>query len=397
MKVRAARLQDVCEVNPRMPRGLEDDRIVSFLPMAAVSEDGNISYEERREVREVRKGYTYFQRGDVLLAKITPCFENGKATRTTSLANSIGFGSSEFHVLRAGEDIDSSYLFHLIWNSRFRETGAKNMTGSAGQKRVPVDFLGRLEIPLPPLAEQRRIAAILDKADALRRKRKRAIELVDTVTQSIFFELFGRTNEEVSRWGSPIALADLADIGSGITKGRKLNGHRTREIPYLAVVNVQDRKLDLSTVKTIEATEEEISRYRLQDGDLLLTEGGDPDKLGRGVLWAGELSEAIHQNHIFRVRVRANSILPLFLNWLVSSPYGKQYFLSVAKQTTGIASINKTQLSQFPTVVPPIEAQQRFVRLAVAVAAETQQLVSSVSNIESLFSSLQHRAFSGQL
>ncbi len=155
-----------------MPKGLSDEGVASFLPMAAVSEDGLIAFEEERPVREVRKGYTYFERGDVLVAKITPCFENGKATRTSALRKPFGFGSTEFHVLRAGNEIDPSYLFHMIWNSKFRTVGMNNMTGSAGQKRVPADFLKRLEIPLPPLPEQRRIAAILDKADALRRKRR---------------------------------------------------------------------------------------------------------------------------------------------------------------------------------------------------------------------------------
>lgn len=144
---------------------LSDDDVASFLPMAAVSEDGHINFEEERTIRDVKKGYTFFERGDVLLAKITPCFENGKAARTTSLRNSFGFGSTEFHVIRASDEIDTSYLFHMLWNSRLRTIGANNMTGSAGQKRVPVDFLKRLEIPLPTIDEQRRIAAILDKAD----------------------------------------------------------------------------------------------------------------------------------------------------------------------------------------------------------------------------------------
>lgn len=397
MTVHIARLDAVCEINPRMPKGLADDAAVSFLPMAAVSEDGRIDFEEQREAGEVKKGYTYFERGDVLVAKITPCFENGKATRTEALANPAGFGSTEFHVLRAGREIDSSYLFHLIWNSKFREVGANNMTGSAGQKRVPADFLKRLEIPLPPLDEQRRIAAILDKADDLRRKRKRALELLDGLTLSIFFDLFGHSGEDISRWGKPIPLSDLAEIGSGITKGRKLNGQAVRQVPYLAVANVQDRRLDLTNVKTIEATEGEIARYRLQENDLLLTEGGDPDKLGRGTLWGGELIEAIHQNHIFRVRVESEFVLPLFLNWLVGSPYGKRYFLGVAKQTTGIASINKTQLSEFPTILPPIDLQHRFVRLAEEVAIQARRLISSETNTETLFSSLQSRAFSGQL
>ena len=300
------------------------------------------------------------------------------------IKNTIRFWSTD-------QRLDNRYLY---WVTNREDFFPKR---GAAQPFITIGDARSAKIRMPPLDEQRRIAAILDKADALRRKRKRAIELIDRITQSIFFELFGHTSEEVLQWGNPVALADLADIGSGITKGRKLNGHKTREVPYMAVVNVQDRRLDLSSVKTIEASEEEISRYRLADGDLLLTEGGDPDKLGRGTLWAGELPEAIHQNHIFRVRVRSDSLLPLFLNWLVSSPYGKRYFLNVAKQTTGIASINKTQLSQFPTIVPPIEVQQRFVDVANAVAAETKHLHSSSNNIDFLFSSLQHRAFSGQL
>jgi type I restriction enzyme S subunit len=397
VSARFARLDDVCDINPRTPKTLRDEDVASFLPMAGVSEEGCIDFEEQREVRAVRKGYTYFERGDVLVAKITPCFENGKATRTTSLKHPIGFGSTEFHVLRAGPEIDCSYLFHLIWNSKLREVGARNMTGSAGQKRVPADFLRRLEIPLPPLDEQRRIAAILDKADALLRKRKRALDVLDSLTQSIFFNLFGPTDGNISNWGPCVPLSDLAEIGSGITKGRKLKGQATRQVPYLAVLNVQDRRLELASVKTIDATEDEIARYRLQKDDLLLTEGGDPDKLGRGTLWAGELSEAIHQNHIFRVRVEAESILPLFLNWLVGSPYGKRYFLSVAKQTTGIASINKTQLSQFPTVVPPIQLQRKFVNLIEKATIESSRLLTSSAKTASLFSSLQQRALAGKL
>jgi type I restriction enzyme, S subunit len=126
--------------------------------------------------------------------------------------------------------------------------------------------------------------------------------------------------------------------------GRKLNGKPTRQIPYLAVVNVQDRSLNMSILKQIDATEEEIDRYRLQRYDLLLKESGDPDKLGRGTIWNDELPECIHQNYIFRIRFTTNSIQPLFLSWLVGSQSGKGYFLRSAKQTTGIASINMTQL-----------------------------------------------------
>src|SRR5262249_52376355 len=141
-------------------------------------------------------------------------------------SNPIGFGSTEFHVLRAGKEIDRSYLFHMIWNSKFREAGAKNMTGSAGQKRVPADFLKRLEIPLPTLDKQRRIAAILDKADALRRKRKRAIGLLDSLTQSIFIEMFGDpvSNPKSFPWKT---LGEIGRLDRGVSK------HRPRNDPIL--------------------------------------------------------------------------------------------------------------------------------------------------------------------
>ena len=105
-------------------------------------------------------------------------------------------------------------------------------------------------------------------------------------------------------WEEGATFGEVADIVSGLTKGRRLSDAATREVPYLAVVNVQDRRLVLDPLKRICATEREIDRYRLVRNDLLLTEGGDPDKLGRGTVWRGELDECIHQNHIFRVRLQ---------------------------------------------------------------------------------------------
>jgi type I restriction enzyme S subunit len=209
--------------------------------------------------------------------------------------------------------------------------------------------------------------------------------------------MFGDLVSNSKGWGETHALGDLADIASGITKGRKLNGEVTREVSYLAVSNVQDKFLDLSIVKTIQASENEIQRYRLKKNDLLLTEGGDPDKLGRGTLWADELSESIHQNHIFRVRVNSPTVKPTYLVWLLGSPYGKAYFLRSAKQTTGIASINKRQLSDFPVVLPPIALQVEFEKRAYSVKRVSQ--TNSLNRIatDRLFSSLQQCAFSGQL
>jgi type I restriction enzyme S subunit len=165
----------------------------------------------------------------------------------------------------------------------------------------------------------------------------------------------------------------------------------------LTVVNVQDRSLDLSVVKEVEATKDEILRFRLMPKDLLLTEGGDPDKLGRGTLWNGELPECIHQNHVFRVRLTSEDLDPLFLSWLVGSQRGKRYFLRSAKQTTGIASINMTQLRKFPLLLPPIHLQREFARRVTAVEKLKATYRASLAELGALFAALQHRAFRGEL
>lgn len=263
--------------------------------------------------------------------------------------------------------------------------------------QVSKNDIASVEIPLPPLEEQKRIAAILDQADALRRLRARALDRLNALGQAIFHEMFGDLATNSRDWNEGPFLRDVADIASGVTKGRKIGNALTRAIPYMAVSNVQDQHLVMDVVKTIDATEEEILRYRLQKGDLLLTEGGDPDKLGRGSLWNEELPECIHQNHVFRVRIKSDCIRPLFLKWQVSSPRGKQYFLRSAKQTTGIASINKSQLGSLPLLMPPVDLQLVFERRLNALALATKSADDAVTKGDSLFSSLQHRAFRGEL
>jgi type I restriction enzyme S subunit len=183
-------------------------------------------------------------------------------------------------------------------------------------------------------------------------------------------------------------LGDVTQIASGLTLGRNLNGRNCRLVPYLRVANVKDGYLDLSEVKKTPATQEEIRVCRLEPGDVLLTEGGDLDKLGRGTFWRGELSECLHQNHIFRVRSDSARFDPAFLAYQFGSPYGKSYFLRHAKQTTGIASINKTVLSNFPLIVPPIAEQRRIARRLTseldAVASARTAVLTQLDELELL-------------
>ena len=299
-------------------------------------------------------------------------------------------------IIRTKPDIDINYLRHWLESSEASEQIQRSSV-TATIANLSLGQIKNLKIPLPPLAEQKRIAAILDQADALRRLRRQSIDRLNTLTQSIFYEMFGDPIANPKGWPETYKLGEVSEIVSGITKGRKLNGQATREVPYLAVVNVQDKHLELEPLKTIDATEDEIKRYRLNKGDLLLTEGGDPDKLGRGTLWDNEVDECIHQNHVFRVRLQSNVIEPVYLNWIIGSSRGKSYFLRSAKQTTGIATINKTQLKAFPLLVPPSRLQKRFRDRVNRLAGLTCQFEVALRKMDVLFSSLQQRAFRGEL
>jgi type I restriction enzyme S subunit len=181
---REVHLRSVATINPPKPKHLFDDMPVSFVAMADVSEDAQITSASERPYREVSTGYTPFQDNDVIVAKITPCFENGKGALVKGLKSGVGFGSTEFHVIRANATkILPEFLYYHTVAHSFRGRGEANMAGSAGQKRVRTDFLKVYKIPLPPIAEQSRIAAVLQtcdreielltqKRDALQRQKK---------------------------------------------------------------------------------------------------------------------------------------------------------------------------------------------------------------------------------
>lgn len=211
-------LGDVCEVNPK-PRSLPGiDEEVAFLGMASVHVNGTTDAGELRRFGEVSKGYTQFERGDVLVAKITPCFENGKIAQADP-RTPVAAGSTEFHVVRPREDVDARYVLHYLRQPWVRLAGERRMTGSGGQRRVPASFVATLPLPLPPLDEQRRIAAILDKADELRAKRRSALDKLESLTQSIFLDMFGDPVGNSRAWPRS-ALGEVAATASGGTPDR---------------------------------------------------------------------------------------------------------------------------------------------------------------------------------
>jgi len=212
---------------------------------------------------------------------------------------------------------------------------------------------------------------------------------------STFFDMFGDPVNSPKRF-DVFPLGSLADVAAGVAKGKRYEGQTTVSIPYMRVANVQDGHLSLAEVKSIEVSKDEAVRYRLQIGDVLLPEGGDPDKLGRGAVWNGEIDPCIHQNHIFRVRTK-EGLDPNFLSAQLGSARGKRYFLRAAKQTTGIASINLGQLRDFPVVVPPFSLQAAYVRAHELIFSLRKRLRDAAGTTDDLSGSLVRHAFCSEV
>lgn len=293
------------------------------------------------------------------------------------------------------EKSDRDYIWYFL---RFIEAELIEKGQGSTFESINADDLTSLEIPICSLTEQRCIAARLKTQLAEVEKARKAVNIqlheTKTLLKAYLQEAF--EGEEAKKW-PVVPLGETGEIVSGITLGRKETNKELREVPYLRVANVKDGYLDLTEIKTVAATESEISKWRLQSGDILLTEGGDPDKLGRGTFWSDELEECIHQNHIFRVRFPSDKYLHDFLAAQFGSSYGKAYFLAHAKKTTGIASINQKVLKNFPLLSPTIEKQRELMNRLSEKVQQSQNVVSAIrimaKEIDILPSCLLSKAF----
>jgi len=319
--------------------------------------------------RELR--CTFLKPGDILISRMAEPI--GRACRLPDLGYSC-ITAVDVSIWRPRtEHLDPDYaVFYL--NSE--EWLARVLARASGATRARISRvnLGTLTIPLPPLAEQRRIAAMLteqmaqlDRARAAAEVQLAAIRALPAAHLRAIFE-----SDEAKGWPTR-TLSQITDITAGVTIGRKLPPG-TRRVPYMRVANVKDGRLALDDVSLTPATEPEIERARLRYGDLLLTEGGDMDKLGRGDFWRDQLPECIHQNHIFRVRFDLSEFDPRFASAQVGSSYGKRYFAAHAKQTTGIASINRQVLGGFPFLAPPKVVQTKVAESLRSIDVERQGL-----------------------
>jgi type I restriction enzyme S subunit len=254
----------------------------------------------------------------------------------------------------------------------------------------PVDQLLDYEIDLPVLEEQRRIAAILDQADEVRTQKRRLRDAVVTLRMSIFADTFGTTEATTT-------LGECGEVQGGLQVSAKRSG-LPLELPYLRVANVYRSRLDLTEVKMIRANEAEAARTRLEPGDLLFVEGhANPNEVGRAALWDGSIPNCVHQNHLIRVRLNRKMLLPEFAVTWFNSTAGAKHFRQSGKTTSGLNTISASEVRSAPTPIPPINEQQEFSRLVRKVGSLTDDYDSSIALADRLFSSLQSRAFAGQL
>lgn len=364
------RLQEVAELNPPLDAVLADDDVVSFLPMSAVdAESVDVVDAETRRFKEVSKGYTPFMVDDVLVAKITPCFENGKIALAKP-RRGIGFGSTEFHVIRAQRSkLDPRYLVHFLRQERIRKEGEHRMTGSAGQRRVPEHFLANLPIRLPPLPEQRRIAEILDKADALRAKRRAALKKLDELTQSIFLDMFGDPATNPKGWPRRSFDEAVRDETS-----------RSEKLP-------QSGFLDSGRYPVVDQGQAAIAGYC--DDERFLCRSEPP------VVVFGDHTRAVklvREPFVIgadgaKVLVPQPGLTAEFLSWLLR--------LSPIPDLGYSRHMREVKRLSFP--VPPLSDQERFANSLAEIDKRRRLLKAAQLVSDSLFLSLQQRAFQGDL
>lgn len=375
-------------------KNVHADALVTFAPMEDLGiEKKYLAATKTRVHTDVVGSYTYFADGDVLLAKITPCFENGKLGIATSLTNGIGYGSSEYIVFRPDAKLSNEWLYYWLSREDFREEGAARMAGAVGHKRVSKEFIESYPIPIPPLADQQRIVALLDEAfDGIataqanaEKNLQNARALFESHLQSVFSQR-GEGWEEKT-----ISSVAKHSLGKMLDKAK----NKGELQPYLRNINVRWFTFNLSDILEMRFLEGESAKYTAIKGDVLICEGGYP---GRAAIWNEDVP-IYFQKALHRVRfheLEHNIWFVYFLYWQDKSGLLKQHFSG-----TGIQHFTGEVLSKFKLPIPPLPTLRQLVSRIEEISTETQRLESiyqqKLAALAELKKSLLHQAFSGAL
>jgi type I restriction enzyme, S subunit len=400
----------VCQIRP--PKGearerVSADSLVSFLPMEDMGIDEKFVHStQTRLLSEVVGGYTYFADGDVLLAKITPCFENGKLGIADGLANGIGFGSSEYFVFRPDRTLSKEWLYYFLSRDAFRVEGAERMSGAVGHRRVSKEFIESCPIPVPPLVEQHRIVRILDetferiataKANT-ERNLKNARAIFESHLQSVF-------TKRGTQWDR-LTLQILLERGwiEGHLDGNHGGDYPRKDeflnegVPYISASCLDNERVDMSRAKFLSPTRAARLRKGIaRNNDVLFAHNAT---VGPVAILHTDEERVILGTSLTYYRCNPKYILPEYLaHYMRSFAFKTQYVQVMRQSTRNQVPISKQR--EFFHVIPPLDEQQRLVGPLDGLFEYSQCLTSiferKLGFLEALKNSLLNQAFSAQL
>lgn len=390
-------MSQVAEINPRetLPSREEDNLQVPLFEMAAIDERaGTLREPAMVPLATCRSGKTRFRNGDVLFAKITPCVENGKSALVSGIEGDLGFGSSEFYVLRPKSCILAEYLFFFVRQKSVIRAAVDSFSGTSGRQRVPSTFWDTVEIPVPTLQVQERIVQILQRAGEIRQKRQDALELADAILPSIFSDMFGTpdTNPQEYKRTTLGKVTDL--VTSGYTPRGGARNYVKDGPLFIRSQNVRMLYLDLEDCAHLpENIHDEMARVRVLPGDVLLNITGA--SVGR-VAWAEQdIPPANVNQHVCIIRTQKEIITPEYLAYSLATPWYQHIILSAPGSAQ--AGFNHTRVRALEMLVPPMPVQKSFVSQVRALRQSRDKCVSGLDDITAAFHALMARAFTGEL
>jgi type I restriction enzyme S subunit len=295
------------------------------------------------------------------------------------------------------EAVCPHYLLHVLRTPPVRRHFERYATGTSGSMRnISQENIAAAKIPLPPLSEQQRLGSILDKAEAIRRKRQEGIRLTESLIHSAFLEMFGDPIANPKRLIAR-AVGELAEVQGGLQLSPSRREFPIR-VPYLRVANVYRDRLLLDEVKEIDCTAAELERVRLRPGDILLVEGhGNREEIGRSAVWDGAIDPCVHQNHLIRVRARPGLVEPVYMSAFLNSAGGRRQLVGFGKTTSGLNTISVSNVRQVEILTPPVDKQRQYASLVSKMKEMVRRREQACAEATELFASLVQRAFRGEL
>ena len=390
--MKTARLADLCSLVTDGTHYTPAD-IGSGIPFLTVTnmtpaglDFANCSRISAEDFAAARAGNSAPQSGDVLFSK------DGTVGKVCVVDTSEEFAVlSSIAILRPRDKVDSNYLGQMLRTPEVLAQATSLKSGSA-VRRIILSALKQVEIPLPALEEQRRVAAILDHADALRDNRRQALANLDALTQAIFHDMFG----DPARWDRMWPMGRIVDLASSIAYGTSAKAGSAGEWPVLRMGNVtDDGRIDLTDLKYIDLSAVDIPKYTIRRGDLLFNRTNSKEKVGKTAVVHTDAPLAL-AGYLVRVRFKPGNEAD-FVSAYLGSPHGVRVRQRLAKAAVNQANISASVMREIPIAMPPASVQSSFAERLRRLREQRDFAVRADSEVQRLFASLQSRAFSGDL